>query len=135
MQTLEANVFKLSNENVRIIYSAQGNAGQPALTYEDPELDKTFQGSDIRVLVTEIGTLVTVTLDMTVDAGATLLSVLLPSVTVPQADSPIAIKTKAIVTRFTKVIGTNLPGAAQTYRVESLHGTGEFVFVTTAVAA
>jgi hypothetical protein len=42
---MNANVFELNNENVRITYLSRGNAGQPFLTYQDPEMDRTFQGS------------------------------------------------------------------------------------------
>jgi hypothetical protein len=61
---MNANVFELNNENVRITYSSQGNAGQPFLTYQDPDMDKTFPAAEIWSLVTEIGELVTVTLFM-----------------------------------------------------------------------
>jgi hypothetical protein len=131
---MNANLFELNNENVRITYSSQGNAGQPFLTYQDPEMDKTFQGAEIRSITGEIGELVTVTLFQGIDQGTRMLTLLLPTVTVAQAKAPIAIKTKAIVTTFPKVVGTNVPGPVETYRVESLHGTAQFEFVQTAIA-
>lgn len=129
---MEANTFELNGENLRITYSAQGNAGQPVLTYEDPDTDKTFQKSDIRILDTEIGQLVTVTLQIGIDQGTRMLTLLLPTVTVAQASAPVVIKAKAILTTFPKVVGTNLPGADETYRVESLHGSAQFIFIQTA---
>jgi hypothetical protein len=129
---MNANLFELKNDDVRITYSSQGNAGQPFLTYKDPEIDKTFQASEIRSVTTEIGELVTVTLVMGIDQGTRMLTLLVPTVTVAQAKVPVDIKTKAIVTTFPKVVGSNLPGPAQTYHVESLHGTAQFEFVQTA---
>jgi len=131
---MNANVFELNNENVRITYSSQGNAGQPFLTYQDPDMDKSFPAAEIRSLVTEIGELVTVTLFMGIDQGTRMLTLLVPTVTVAAADQPVAVKTKAIVTRFPKVVGSNLPGPVETYRVESLHGTAQFEFVKAAAA-
>ncbi len=132
---MNANLFELKNENVRITYSSQGNAGQPFLTYQDPDMDKTFPAAQIRSIPTEIGDLVTVTLFQGIDQGTRMLTLLVPTVTVAQAKVPVAIKTKAILTTFPKVVGTNLPGPDETYRTESLHGTAQFEFVQTAQVA
>lgn len=135
---MDANTFELNNENVRVTYSAQGDAGQPVLSYEDladPEYDNTFRKSDIRTVNTDIGHLVTVTLVKGVDQGTKMLTLLVPTVTVAQAKTPVAIKTKAIFTTFPKVVGSNLPGPNETYRVESLRGTAQFEFVQTAAQA
>jgi hypothetical protein len=132
---MDANVFELNNENIRIIYYAQGDSSQPTLTYEDSDVDKTFRGPEIRVVQTDIGQLVTVTLKKGIDQGTIMLSLLLPTVTVAAAGTSVTIETKAIVTTLPKVIGLNLPGANQTYRVESLHGTAQFAFARTAAPA
>ncbi len=129
---MEANVFELSNENIRILYTAQGNAGQPTLTYEDPEIDRTFHAPDIRILNTDIGQQVTVTLEKGVDTGTRALTLLVPTVTVSQAGDRVPLRTKAIVTTFSKIAGANLVGADQRYRTESLHGTAQFVFTVSA---
>ena len=127
-----ANVFELNNENIRINYTSQGNAGQPTLNYEDPEIDKAFRASEIRITNTEIGQSVSVTLETGVDVGTRVLTLLVPTVTVSQAGDRVPLKTKAIVTTFSKVVGTNLTGVNQLYRVESLHGTAQFAFTVTA---
>jgi len=135
---MDANTFELNNENVRITYSSQGDAGQPTLSYEDladPQLDKVFRRNDIRTVSTDIGQLVTVTLVKGIDQGTRMLTLLVPTVTVAQAKTPVAIKTKAIFTTFPKVAGSNVPGPNETYRVESLRGTAQFEFVQSAAQA
>jgi hypothetical protein len=124
---MEANAFDLNNENIRVSYNTQGALGAPAMTYEDPDIDKSFKGPEIRVAQTDIGQLATVTLEQGIDQGSKMFSLLLPEVTVAQVGQPVTIKTKAILTTFPRVVGSNLPGASETYRVESLHGTAQYV--------
>lgn len=126
---MNANFFELKSDSVRVTYSSQGNAGQPTLTYQDPDLDKTYQASEIRLVDSDIGQLVTVTLLQGTDQGTTMFTTIVPTVNVAQAASPVTINTKAVVTTFPKVVGSNLSGPDQTYRVESLHGTAQFRFV------
>jgi hypothetical protein len=130
---MEANTFHLKNNNekTQITYLAQGNAGQPVLTYKDPVIDKTFQAAEIRALTADIGQLLTVTLEQGVDQGTKMLTLLLPTVTVVQPKTAVDVKGEAIVTTFPKVAGSNTPGANEIYRVESLHGRAAFDLVQT----
>ena len=64
---MEANAFDLNNENIRVSYNTQGALGAPAMTYEDPDIDKSFKGPEIRVAQTDIGQLATVTLEQGID--------------------------------------------------------------------
>jgi hypothetical protein len=135
---MDANTFELNGENIRVIYSSQGNAGAPVLSYQDlaePANNKTFQKADIRIVSADIGQFVTVTLVKGVDQGTKMFTLLVPLVTVVQAKTPVQIRTKAIFTTFPKVVGSNLPGPNQTYQTESLHGSAQFVFVQTAAQA
>lgn len=124
---MEANAFELNSENIRVSYYAQGDLGAAAMSYEDPDVDKSFKGPEVRVVKTDIGQLATVTLELGVDQGTKMFSLLLPEVTVAQVGQPVTIKTKGILTTFPKVVGSNLPGPNETYRVESLHGTARYV--------
>jgi hypothetical protein len=124
---MEANAFQLNNENIRVSYYAEGSLGAPAMTYEDPDIDKSFKGPEIRVVQTDIGELATATLEGGVDQRRKMFSLLLPAVTVAQVGQPVTIKTKAILTTFPRVVGSNLPGPNETYRVESLYGTAQYV--------
>ena len=124
-----ANVFELSGDNVQIYYSARGpfidQPGlQPTFTYQDQELNLTFTGDQIRIQQSEIGTLVSVSLKRTVDAGATILTLLLPAFNlIDMQEQPF--ETFAIVT---KTFGT-LPrvGAEQVYHVKKLEGVARLI--------
>jgi hypothetical protein len=132
---MNANTFHLKSKHARITYAAQGNAGHPVMTYKDSTYDLTFQEANIRALSSEIGVFLTVTLQIGVDQGTKELTLLLPTVTVPDANSPVHVKGEAILTTFPKVAGINVPGPDQIYEVASLHGTAEFLFVQTAAAS
>ena len=105
------------------------------MTYEDLDTDKSVKGPEIRVVKTDIGQLATVNLELGVDQGTKMFSLLLPEVTVVQVGQPVTIKTKVILTTFPKVVGSNLPGPNETYRVESLHGTARYVIAQKAAEA
>jgi len=83
----EANVFEMTGDDVQISYSARGpfidQPGlKPTLTYQDSDQNLTFSGDQIRTQQNEIGSLVSVSLKTSVDAGATILTLLVPSITV-----------------------------------------------------
>jgi hypothetical protein len=78
------NQFKLHNQEVRITYVTNGFQGGPTFTYDDGQV-KSFKGPDVRVLRTEIGNLVSVTILKTIDKGSTSYSVLIPIIDLPNA--------------------------------------------------
>jgi hypothetical protein len=86
---MDANTFDLANGNLVIKYAAQGSAGQPVLTYEGPEGNKTFRTADIRIVQAELGHLVTVTLNKAIDLGTEMLTLLVPTVTVADSSAPV----------------------------------------------
>ncbi len=101
-QGREPNLFELTDgEDVQITYNATHFIDQPTrpqLTYQDAERNLTFNRDAIRTQQSELGTLVSVTLELTVDAGATVLTVLLPPINLAEAeDQPF--ETFGIVTR------------------------------------
>src|SRR5205085_5943459 len=94
------NQFALTGGNVQISYSTSGFDGKPHLTYREGEHELSFSGDEIRIQETEIGTLVTVTLQIQVDVGGTKLSFLIPNYRhVGEAAQPI--ETVAIKTHST----------------------------------
>ena len=122
-----ANTFELKGNHLRIHYSSTSFSGKPILTYEDAAGTKQFMGDEIRQLDTEIGQLVTVSIDQV--HGTTLhgmtLTLLIP--TFPKSEGTFT--TWAIyTTRRSGLEEPELPGEAlQTYRVEELTGTATHV--------
>ena len=76
-------VMQSSDGTTKLDYETTSFAGQPVLnlTQGPGGPIRHFAGSQIRTLNTEIGTLVSVTTQMTVDTGSTSFSVLIPAVT------------------------------------------------------
>ena len=60
------NLYQLSGKHLNITYSTTGIDGKPHFSYQDLQQTLSFTGDQIRGVVTEIGTLVSVTIRMTV---------------------------------------------------------------------
>lgn len=125
----EANVFELMGDDVQISYSARGpfidQPGlKPTLTYQDQELNLTFTGEQLRTQQSELGTLVSVSLQSSIDAGGTILTLLLPTIEMGGMDEQ-PFETVAIITQTFGI----LPGAGarQTYDVLELEGVARFL--------
>src|SRR3974390_1235560 len=123
----QPNRYELSGEGIHITYSTTSFGGVPLFTYQDAFQSKQFTGSQIRTVLTEIGTLVTVTIFLTVDSGSTTFTVLIPTVNLRSTDS-VAISTEGITTvhRF-MVVGPPLQGQTELYTIYPLRGTASFV--------
>jgi hypothetical protein len=125
----EANVFELTGNNVQISYSARGpfidQPGlQPTFTYQDQEQNLTFSGEQLRTQQSEMGTLVSVSLKISVDAGAPTLTLLLPAITMGEmTEQPF--ETFAVVTKTFGILPRG--GARQVYDVLQLNGTARFI--------
>ena len=59
---------------------------KPTLTYQDAHHGKSFRGDEIRAVECDLGTLVSVTLRMTVDAGSTSLGLVIPRMRINQGE-------------------------------------------------
>jgi hypothetical protein len=126
----EANVFEMTGDGVQISYSARGpfidQPGlKPTLTYQDQDQNLTFSGDQLRAQQSEMGTLVSVTLKTSVDAGATILTLLVPTVIVEEVMADQPFETYAIVTQTFGI----LPGvgARQVYDVLELDGVARLI--------
>jgi len=134
IRTKTPNLFRLNGHNLQVTYSLSGFDGQPHLQYHDSFQTRNFSGDEIRALPTEIGTLVTVTIAMTVDTGSTVFTLLLPQVNLEESNS-MDITTKGITTirRFSIVPEFN-QGQLDSYTVTELWGTAaHVVFAAAAV--
>ena len=86
MANIQPNRFVLHSSDTKhkvdVDYETTSFIGQPVLnlTLGPGGPIRHFSGSQIRRVDTEIGTLVTVTTQMTVDTGSTSFSVLIPAI-------------------------------------------------------
>jgi len=125
-QIKQPNLFELVGDGISVSYSTTNFGGRPVLSYHDAFQSKSFVGDQINTVDTEIGTLVTVTIVLTVDSGSTTFSILIPAVNLRTSDSA-QISTYGITTlhRFS-IIG--LPqGQTEFYTLHQLSGTASFV--------
>ncbi|WP_225410259.1 hypothetical protein [Stigmatella hybrida] len=122
-----ANTFAVRNRRISVTFSATSITGEPLLHYRDGQREVSARGDDIRQAETEIGTLVSITLEPDADAGALLFTVLIPRVSLAAALSSQALSTVGFLTRSR--LPPRLPANVQlqTYEVEALKGTATFV--------
>ncbi len=126
-QDNQPNLFELSGDGVHITYSTTSIDGKPHFDYQGhfgPQENLAFTGSEIRIQQSELGTLVSVSLLRTIDAGATVLTLLLPYVKLTGMDAQ-SFKTLAIITKTYGILPHH--GAQPTYHVVHLSGSARMV--------
>jgi hypothetical protein len=125
--SLHSNVIQGGQFSLYIVYSTNGIAGQPVFEYHDSNQTLSFSGDQIQSAELPIGTLVTVTTRLTVDAGSTTFTLFVPQINLGQALST-NITTFGVTTihRFSLVPALNL-GQTELYTVTELLGTAEQV--------
>ncbi len=131
-QYSEPNLFSLQGvgpkyKDVQISYSTSSITGQPLFNYKDSRGTHGFKGDEIRTQETEMGTMVTVTLESVPDLRVTSLTLLVPAINLDGSAkefNTIAIRTTSKTTiggpRFAK-------GVLQYYEVIDLKGTANSV--------
>jgi hypothetical protein len=131
MANIQPNRFELQSNDgkTKVDYETISFMGQPVLNLsQGPGPIRHFVGSQIRRVDTEIGTIVTVTTQMTIDTGSTSFSILIPAITLPAANSSQAFNTEAIVTHHTGPISVPPTGVHETYQFIPMKGEASFVF-------
>ncbi len=125
----QANLFELSNRShsILITYSSTSVAGKPQLSYRDKNISRTFLGQEIRFDDTEIGQLVTVTLEAIPDLRAVTFTLVLTRVNVLPQSGRTLIRVPGILTTTHVTIAGQGLGAERTYSVVILQGTAQFV--------
>lgn len=121
------NFYELAGDGIQLTYSTSSFEGSPHFNYHSASVNKLFVGEQIRLVETELGTLVTVMINQTPDAGSTSFTLLVPRVNLRVSDGA-NIVTEGITTLHkTSIIG---PPNGQTdfYTTHRLHGTASFVF-------
>ena len=129
-QVITANLFQLSGGGLHVTYLNASGVSQ--LTYQDANRTLHFPAADIRkVDVPDLGTIVSVTLLLTVDSGSTTFSLLIPQVNLPnqpRASAPVTTDGITTFHRFSLVPVLN-EGQREFYMVTPLTGTASFVIV------
>ena len=127
-QHIEPNQFVLhgighKNKAVSIIYSTTSITGKPIFNYKDSKGTYSFTGDKIRTQKTEMGTMVTVTLESVPDLRVTTLTLIVPAINLD--GSARDFKTIAIRTTSKTTIGGPrlVKGPIQSYEVIDLKGT------------
>ena len=122
------NLFNLSGGGIHVVYSTSGIDGKPHLSYHDSFRSLNFTGDQIRsVAVADLGTMISVTIFMTVDSGSTSFSLILPPVNLG-GNFSVPISTDGITTahRFSIVPAFN-HGQRNSYTVTRMTGTAAHV--------
>ena len=116
------NMYELMGAGVKITYSTTGFSGIAQLNYQDPSRNLQFSGEQIRVTPTEIGQMVTVTLEQIPDLKTVTYSLLIPDINL--ARDVAVFKTTGITTTHLTSIGgpALIEGPVQTYRTQTLRG-------------
>jgi len=126
----QANTFELNGKSIHVSYASTSFTGVPTLSYRDDQLSRSFSGEEIRVADSELGQLITVTLEAIPDLKVVTFTLALPIVTVPQTNTPISIKITGItVTNPTTIGGPKLlgPGPQKLYSIVNMKGTAQFL--------
>ncbi len=115
------NMFELLGRGVAIHFSTTSFTGDARLHYQDSCREVNASGDDIRQEETELGTLVTITLEPDADAGSLLFTVVIPRARVDGPEREVRIETQGFLTRSRF---SRLPTDAQlqTYIVVPLRG-------------
>jgi hypothetical protein len=118
-------IYELHGAGIHVSYSTTSFSGKPLFTYHDAFQLKNFSGDQINAVQTEIGTLVTVVIHMTIDSGSTTFSLLIPNVILPPSN--VASISAEGITTMQKFSIPPPVGQTQFYTVHKLHGTASFV--------
>ncbi|HEY6969266.1 MAG TPA: hypothetical protein VJA94_08680 [Candidatus Angelobacter sp.] len=127
-QAVTPDVYELSGGDLHVNYATTSMTGQPYFSYQDGNHKLSFKGKEIQQEKSEIGTLVTVRIRMTVDSGSTTFTLLLPTVRLANSSHTAQIHAIGITTehRFSVIPAMNL-GQKETYKTTELSGTAKLV--------
>ena len=100
-QFLTPNFYQLAGDGIHFSLRTEGFRA-PFVNYQDATRTLTFSGDQVRLVdVPDLGTVVSVTLLLTPDAGSTTFSVLLPQVNLPISWEPRSVCVLRPSRRFT----------------------------------
>ena len=124
------NQYHLRGDGISVSYYPEGfgpiigGRGSLRLVYQDAHQSHAFYGDEVRTVdVADLGTVVSVTLVMTVDIGSTTFSILVPDVQLPEQQNSVFIHTEGITTVHRAFVGLIGHPQSETYTVTALSGT------------
>ena len=122
------NVYHLHGHGLSVGYSTGEGGSMHSFEYQDAHQYQVFRDDQIDTTQSPIGTLVTVTLRLTVDSGSTSFTLLVPNVNLSGPGVPVQITTEGITTvhRFS-IAPSLLRGQLELYTFTTLRGTAEFM--------
>jgi hypothetical protein len=125
-QRLPPNLFELRNRRITVSFSATSITGEPLMNFKDRQHEVSVRGEEIRQVETEVGTLVTITLEPDADAGSLLFTLVIPRAVVTSVGATLGIVTQGFYTRSRH---PRLPANVQlqTSEVVELKGTASFI--------
>lgn len=122
-----ANAFDLQGKQLHVTYSSSGIDGKAHFNYQDPHQTLSFRGDEIRVVETEIGTLVSVFISRTVDRGSTTFSILIPTINLDATrTAPVATRGITTIHKFSNIPAFN-SGQTEIYSTVILRGVARAV--------
>jgi hypothetical protein len=123
----KANSFELSGGSIAVNYSETSFSGVPLLNYGDNNLKRNFSGQEIRIQETEIGQLITVTLEQIPDLRTVTFTLILPLVNLSTTSETTRIRVPSITTTTRTTLAGSGAGAEKTYTTVNLRGTAQFI--------
>ncbi len=123
----QANLFELSGDDIRITYSSSSFAGSPLFSYRDGSINRQFRAEEIRSVETEIGKLLTVTIEQIPDLRTVTFTLVLPAVTVLPGSAGTHIQVPGIKTVTYTTIAGPVVGQEKIYSEVNLRGTAQAV--------
>ena len=131
-------VLQSTDGKTKVDYETSSITGQATLNLTQGPSPigpiRHFAGSQIRTRSTEIGTLVSVTTQVTVDTGSTSFSVLIPAITLTSVGDHKTFTTDAIITSHTGPNSVPSTGVHETYQFITMNGEASFVEFLTKTA-
>jgi hypothetical protein len=122
-------VLQSNDGKTKVDYETSSFIGQPTLNLtQGPGPIRHFAGSQIRAVNTEIGTLVSVTTQLTIDTGSTSFSLLIPAISLASMTDHKTFTTDAIITSHTGPNSVPSTGVHETYQFIPMKGEANIVF-------
>jgi hypothetical protein len=126
VQLFDANLFDIVGP-IHVNYTSSSITGTPRVSYQDAELDLSFEGDEITRIQTQLGEVVTVTLENSVDAFIRTFTLIVPTIRLTHGGETefdtLGIETTDRTNAL--VIPSRATGPMQTYRVHQLHGSAQ----------
>jgi hypothetical protein len=121
------DLYQVQGRGIHVTYSTSGFDGKPHFDYQDAHQTLHFVGDQIRVADSEVGSLVTVNIRVTVDSGSTTFTLLVPQVNLgTSVSAPITTVGLTTQHRFSIVPKFN-HGQTELYAVVVLTGSASAV--------